>query len=360
MSTLVGPQRRPAADRPFQFRPPRPAVPPDGSTLPRVVRRMLDGNSSEVLVEQKYDGWRVLVSVHADGGVTVRTKGGPLSGATTDRLGEALGEAGLPPGTFDCEAYVPGGASTDVPREWAAREGAIRLCAFDFVEDALTWGTAPHTRPTLWDRRRRLIELASRAFPAFMHVSPEVAVWRKWTTEDDMRRVARRMADEGWEGLVLKSLETEYPLNVLDPEQRCPSHYWVKVRPDCFGPVAFLRMVALCRDRYALGAVQGRGLAFAGKAQSWLEPQLGGAVPVGWSSAAPAHWRWLLIPRVVAVKCDYRYGVNLAGRPTLRFGRTVATGDLDLPPCDELEGLAGVMKERAVENMFRATTSRDV
>ena len=354
--TLINRARDQPAAFPPLFNPPRPGVPKATYILPWVVRELLVETRDDVIVETKWDGWRIIIDFTGTGQVRVRSKTGPMNGKTTLMIEQHFAGTQFPAGSLDCEAVVLGGQSTDVPSSWARGSG-ITVIVFDFIESSRTWGVWPANRPSLVFRRAQLGEL-SGMFPPWFRVSAELATWNRTTPRSAMQRLMRGVLARGEEGIMLKLPHASYP-NVVSSRDRCDT--WVKLRPDQFGSCLHLRVMAYSNSRYVMAAKDDRGaLYYAGKAECFSSAKdppivLGGAAPRSWVGPTEPHWKWVLRPTVVRVKCDYRLQTTKDGHIALRFGRfrvDNGSGELEV---DHISTLQQTAIKRSMDNMFETS-----
>ncbi|MBT0770794.1 ATP-dependent DNA ligase [Kineosporia sp. J2-2] len=195
--------------------PPAPDLPwPDEPMLAKAVdhlpsARTLPGGCQ---YEPKWDGYRGLLGVAADGGVMVRSRRHTdLTGAFPDVAGAAGRQ--LPPGTLlDGEIVIWAGDRLDfaaLQSRMTSRQrvaGLIRSAPASFVVfDVLQWQGTPFAQEPLRVRRRKLQTLVTRLEPPFA-ITPATRdhdVAENWLRDYADARV-------GIEGLVIKGLAVRY------------------------------------------------------------------------------------------------------------------------------------------------------
>jgi ATP-dependent DNA ligase len=170
------------------------------------------------ILEEKFDGWRVLVQVDADRySVSAWTR--PRSGKTSNLfpLPAVLNKALLqmPSGLYDGEVLVPGGTSSDVKKK--ANESKLRIVLFDVLEIMKSDVT-----DLSYAERRQILELSVGHHTAQCDGNPVVRCPEILPVSmDAVADIWRR----GGEGAIIKDLNTRY-----EPGRRSP--YWIKVKRD--------------------------------------------------------------------------------------------------------------------------------
>lgn len=171
----------------------QPAI---GFIKPMLASALKDGQEIEdfmdddYLLEEKYDGWRILVvKNHA---VRCWTRQGNVY-APPQQVAEQLEL--LAPGTYDGEVYIPGGTGTDVSALHLQHK--LRVALFDI----LRVGAESCTGLVATERRALLEVAASKVDGATVYVAPQVPVTLK-----GLKAIWKR----GGEGAIIKRKDVRY------------------------------------------------------------------------------------------------------------------------------------------------------
>ena len=286
---------------------------------------------------------------------------------------------------IDCEMLrvrdgVVSEGSSAATSALAAYGGEAVLHAWDFCEADPTTSTLGFGQ-----RMERLRKVVSRPC-SNLGGAPigyvEHATWNVNTTFAEVVQFTRTMVDRSWEGYVLKSADMRF--STTTEGQRASPNEAVKVRPDLWGPVAHLELVAfnsvrqqegrkLPTVRYA-GATRAVGessgtvvckVILAGDAYRlmlsknlWCTKYEAGAEAEAEAAEEPPYnattyyprERFKYLPedkrRTVAVNCDYR---GLPRPKTHVYTRTVTVVS---GPADSIQDIAKNARMRALAVMF--------
>ena len=205
---------------PFQgFREP-PAVKPMLASAMRTDQSLSDFINDEWVMEEKYDGHRLLLVVTK----SVGGLGGPLGKTITGwsrpghdrpsaerKLPQHIVDAAshLPSGIYDGELRIPGGTSSDVVR--LDLQDKLVLVLFDAIE---IMGASIVSTPL--SERRSMLEVA------VAHVPYKQGIWLA-RQEPVTLRVINAIWLEGGEGAILKRKASQYKSGWRTPD-------WVKVK----------------------------------------------------------------------------------------------------------------------------------
>lgn len=188
-----------------------PSIKPMLASAMKEGQSLADFMTDEWVMEEKYDGHRLLVYVSTDSCVTAWTRPGHDRPAALRALPPALSnELGkLPPGVYDGELLIPGGTSSDVVR--LDLQDRLVFVLFDMPVSGVT-STA--SLP-LW-QRRELLEVAAAHVDnkALVAVAPQVAV---------SLATVRTIWSNGGEGAVIKRKTSIYRSGWRTPD-------WIKVK----------------------------------------------------------------------------------------------------------------------------------
>lgn len=187
-----------------------PSVRPMLASAMREDQSLADFANGEWVMEEKYDGHRMLVVVAA-GTVKAWSRPGATHDANERELPEGLREPclELPDGIYDGELYVPGGTSSDVGRLTMLKDQ--RIAFFDAIEIR---GESLVNVP--WETRRQLLEVA------VSHVKESTMVGVSEIHEVNLYMV-QAIWDRGGEGTILKRKASTYRSGWRTPD-------WVKVK----------------------------------------------------------------------------------------------------------------------------------
>lgn len=198
---------------------PAPAAPgcrPAACIKPMLASAMTDGatlddfTGPEWVLEEKFDGHRVLVRKSGDGlDAWSRPRAGsdPITRELPPHVAAALAQ--LPAGVYDGELLVPGGTSSDVTRLDKQRE--LRFVVFDVLE---VMGES--TTGKTYAERRELLALA------LAHATDDQTLDMPRTEAVSLEAV-KRIWSRGGEGAIVKRLASHYRAGWRSPE-------WVKVK----------------------------------------------------------------------------------------------------------------------------------
>lgn len=153
------------------------------------------------VLEEKFDGHRLMVTVAPGGIVSASTRTGAGRQLPADIARDL---SGLPVGEYDGELYVPGGTSTDVTRLDQADD--LRLVLFDMPIDGKT---LDHRHSVLSSRVACAIPSCSR-----------VSVAEQWPVYMD---TVEAIWARGGEGCIIKRLSSMYLSGRRSPD-------WIKVK----------------------------------------------------------------------------------------------------------------------------------
>lgn len=195
---------------PFQgFREPPAIKPMLASAMPEG-SSIADYSNGEWILEEKFDGHRLLVVVSKDGTVVAWSRPGHDRPAAQRTLPETLSLelAKLPDGTYDGELYIPSGTSSDVVR--LDRQDDLRFVLFDLVSlyDTDT------VSETLTHRRALLVQAWMHTDQKRVHLAVQDHV-----SLDRVRAIWKR----GGEGAILKRKASVYKSGWRTPD-------WIKVK----------------------------------------------------------------------------------------------------------------------------------
>ncbi len=205
----ASPHRELQSDDPFQgFREP-PAFKPMLASAMKEGQSLEDFHSDEWVMEEKYDGHRLLVVVQGDS-VTAWTRPGHERPAAERSLPDHLVTLAkqLPDGVYDGELLVPGGTSSDVVR--LDLQHALNLVLFDVLEIK---GIKAVQLP-LSDRRALLVEAVERLSSHAIRI-PE---WAEVSST-----YVLLIWERGGEGVIIKRKSSTYKSGWRTPD-------WVKVK----------------------------------------------------------------------------------------------------------------------------------
>lgn len=163
------------------------------------------------VMEEKYDGHRMIVRRFADGGVDAWSRPSATHKSNERELPPHIVAAAkdLPIGIYDGELYAPAGSSCDVKR--VDRQGDLALVLFDVLS---VFGQSVVERP--YHERRPLLEVAVAHTPAG---GPVRVAERFPLTRASVEAIWSR----GGEGAIVKRTASTY-----EPGRRSPD--WVKVK----------------------------------------------------------------------------------------------------------------------------------
>jgi hypothetical protein len=208
----IGVDKRPVvlpAD-PFKGFRDKPAVKPMLASAMKEGQSLDDFTSPLWVMEEKYDGHRLIVTV-TGGIVSAWTRPGHERDAAQRELPALLTQefAKLPNGIYDGELYLPGGTSSDVVR--LDRQNDLVFVLFD----VLSLRGEDVTGQPLW-RRRDALELAWR------HADNR-ALLRLAAQEPVMLTMIKDIWKRGGEGAILKRSDSTYRCGYRSPD-------WIKVK----------------------------------------------------------------------------------------------------------------------------------
>lgn len=203
---------------PFQgFREP-PAVKPMLASAMRTDQSLSDFINDEWVMEEKYDGHRLLLVVtksvgglHKDKTITGWSRPGHDRPSAERKLPQHIVDAAshLPSGIYDGELRIPGGTSSDVVR--LDLQDKLVLVLFDAIE---IMGASIVSTPL--SERRSMLEVA------VAHVPYKQGIWLA-RQEPVTLRVINAIWLEGGEGAILKRKASQYKSGWRTPD-------WVKVK----------------------------------------------------------------------------------------------------------------------------------
>jgi ATP-dependent DNA ligase len=177
------------------------------ASKPKDGKGVNDFSPNDWLMEEKFDGHRLIVKVEAGKSVTAWSRVGNER-ALSPKLVKAIKES-LPTCTLDSELYLPGGTSTDVTT--IETLGKLELMFFDIllIEGASAMGERS-------DERRRLLEAATKHIDG---VNLRLAEQYE-PSEEKLHELWNR----GGEGAILKKI------GPYEPGKR--SRNWVKLKKE--------------------------------------------------------------------------------------------------------------------------------
>lgn len=190
--------------------PAQPTVKPQLASAMKDGQAVDDFTSEEWILEEKFDGHRIIVVVR-DGAVSAWSRPGAEKAAQLRPLPAHLiaDLSQLPSGQYDGELYIPGGTSSDVVR--LDRKGELVYAMFDAIE---VLGRDLTDLP-LRDRRLALVA-------AWQHITaPRGTIVAEWNRVS--AATIRSIWDRGGEGAILKRVDSTYRSGWRTP-------HWVKVK----------------------------------------------------------------------------------------------------------------------------------
>ena len=333
--------------------------------------------NERVFVQEKFDGHRQLVSVTADGVISVHGK----EQAELETVGASFLEdlaaelAALPqPCLLDAELVgwdEAGTVSLDLVKP--SRGGRHRrwaLVVFDITcaqvatadyetRHALLEGVLGMTAGPLTDAARVTLE-------RHVMVAPLLATWTPTTPPEECAALGRMAIEAGLEGLVLRGAQQPWTTRPPGSASRAPAYVGIKLKPDHLTRSMCTLLAVGVSNQWKLILWMQGAARIAGKADllvsandvnhtlwhsnefahtfldgAWTPP--GAAEPGPPSGVGTAPRVWFKRPFAVNVLCDWR--LVSAG---LKFGRVTGLGtETDVVPTSFV-GLAAQLKERAL------------
>jgi hypothetical protein len=321
---------------------------------------------TDVYVQRKLDGWRVLVSVDSTGDIFVHSKANVLfrNEPLLSQLRAQL--RGFPAGVLDGELVAYDSEGVEVSANVAsvfAGDSTVQcaICVFDFLEQVDGADDAPYQ-----ERYSRLQTLLPQAVlgeaPALVTLCPLLDTLSDSSSEAECLALGRHCIENSWEGLVFRSARDVFRKTEIGDPSRQSFVTGVKCRPDHFAPsfidvfMLGLRkptdaIVGLCthRPEHAASATaideEQKGMfkllsmaSFSGDdkltrvikenrfavahmphAATWQQStwKFDQSSPPLDLKAGHGMAHWLQVPRQVGVLCDYR----LTAKGNLRFLR---------------------------------------
>lgn len=178
------------------------------ASKPKNGKGVTDFNSNDWLMEEKFDGHRLIVKVEAGKSVKAWSRVGNervLSAKIVDSI-----KKNLPTCLLDSELYLPGGTSTDVTTTETL--GKLELMFFDILRIE-----GDNTMGVVGTERRRLLELATSKVDGI--------VLRLAEQYDPTEEKLHELWNRGGEGAILKRRNAMY-----DSGRR--SRDWVKLKKE--------------------------------------------------------------------------------------------------------------------------------
>jgi ATP-dependent DNA ligase len=177
------------------------------ASKPKDGKSISDYSSSDFVLEEKFDGHRLIVTVEAGKSVQAWSRVGNVRVLNAKLVNQL--KKSLPSCTLDGELYLPGGTSTDVTTTETL--GLLEMVFFDILEidghDATKRGGI---------ERRKMLEVATSKIDGKLHIAEQLE-----PTEENLHTVWNR----GGEGGILKARDARY-----EPGKR--SRNWVKLKKE--------------------------------------------------------------------------------------------------------------------------------